>query len=193
MKPELARFNHVLIPQTKAARDKFRSGRLFRIFRPMLWLYERLTGAGYLFFFLAFAVGVMSIEVKRTDVHVLWGVLVALLLSSLVVSRAFALTHVVVTVRPPARVTQGEEATFVVACLERRRTGAPERVRARPLLAVGRKACCAAGRFHEFAPRRNEPHVRARTLLSSRGTPPRSLSRRSPRSAGSCAWPFASH
>jgi uncharacterized protein (DUF58 family) len=110
------RWNHILIPKTKAERDRFRSSRVSKVMRPLVAIYMAFTDEGRFAFVVALVVAGFGVDVRRTDVHVLWSVLGAVILASLVVSRAFRLQGVRIDVAAPARVTVGEPMTFTLVC-----------------------------------------------------------------------------
>ncbi len=110
------RLNHILIPTTKAERDRFRSTRVARVMRPLVRIYDALTDEGRFAFAVAIVVGGLGLDVKRTDVHVLWSVLGALLAASLLASRAFRLEGVRVVIQAPRRVSVDEPITFTLVC-----------------------------------------------------------------------------
>ena len=110
------RLNHILIPTSKVDRDRFRSSRVAKISRPLVRIYDALTDEGRFLFVVTLVVGGFGLDVRRTDVHVLWSVLGALVLASLVVSRLFRPDGVRVEVVAPRRVTVGEPITFTLVC-----------------------------------------------------------------------------
>ena len=110
------RLNHILIPTSKVDRDRFRSTRVARISRPLVRVYDAFTDEGRFLFVVTLVVGGLGLDVRRTDVHVLWSMLGALLLASLMMSRIFRLDGVRVEVVAPRRVTIGEAITFTLVC-----------------------------------------------------------------------------
>jgi len=114
VKLNLAKLNHVLIPTTKAERDRFRRGPLGRIVRPLGAFYATLTEEGRILFTLSFLVGGFGVDVSATVVHLLWAALVALVLGSLVVHRAYRIDPFRIEVAAARRITVGEEMTFTV-------------------------------------------------------------------------------
>ena len=111
----LARLNHILIPETKAGRDRLRESRVGRFFvRPLTWLYFSMTDEGqYLGLFLLLA-GVLGLQVDTTEVYLLWALLVGALVAAFLVRPAFALTGVHARALAPERIGVGEPATFTI-------------------------------------------------------------------------------
>lgn len=109
-----ARLNHILIPETKAGRDRWRQSRLGRATRPLLWAYHALTDEGqYLVIFLMVA-GVLGLQVDRTEIYLLWALLVGALVAAVALRPAFALAGVRARVSAPERVGVGQTAVFTV-------------------------------------------------------------------------------
>ncbi|MBW2457071.1 MAG: DUF58 domain-containing protein [Deltaproteobacteria bacterium] len=109
-----ARLNHILIPTTREERDAWRRGWVARLVRPLVWPYYAFSEEGRVLSLLCLFIGTASGEIGRTHVYLLWAILLGLLLASLVVRRAFALTKVRVEVSAPARVAVGKPITFRV-------------------------------------------------------------------------------
>lgn len=110
----LRRLNHILIPTTKAQRDRFRqspSGRF--ILRWLGWM-GLFTEAGIGAWVLWLVAGSFSLNVGTTQFYFLWSALTGLLVGSLVLARRFALSQVSLTVDVPKRVAVGVPATFTV-------------------------------------------------------------------------------
>lgn len=108
----LARLNHILIPSTKAGRDRFRASLLGRVFGPLGWLYGAFTDEGRALALATIVVGAFGLDVQGTVVYVLWSMLAGLCLASLVGSRFHRLRGVRVELSAPRRVTLGERITF---------------------------------------------------------------------------------
>lgn len=104
----LRRLNHILIPSTKAGRDRLRRSALGHLGRPFGFLYDRLSGEGAALLVTSLLVGFFALEVRRTDVHLLWAASVALLVASVLAGRFVAMSQVAVTVDTPLRVVVGE-------------------------------------------------------------------------------------
>ena len=116
----LARFNHVLIPSTKAERDKRRRGPLGRILvEPLAKTYYALSPEGRAAFALAAVAAFSGLDVERSQSSMLWALLFSLILVTLAVRRLFALQGVTIRVSAPERIMAGEQAHFEV-CLENR-------------------------------------------------------------------------
>ena len=71
MRIDFARWNHVLIPQSKEARDRFRMGLVGRFFRPVFAIVGSFTREGQLFAVMTLIVAGLGLDVLRTDVYLL--------------------------------------------------------------------------------------------------------------------------
>jgi uncharacterized protein (DUF58 family) len=112
---DLQRFNHILIPQTKEERDRFRNSRVARGLRGLVFFVDRFTEDGQMLAAFALLATVLAIDVRRSDVYVTWAALSGLLLTSAGYAWFFRLRDVRVTVLVPRRVTMGDDTTFVVS------------------------------------------------------------------------------
>jgi uncharacterized protein (DUF58 family) len=110
-----ARLNHILLPDTKAGRDRFRRGVWGKVFSPLTWLYDALTEEGRVLLVASVLVGFFGLDVQGTEVFLLWAAIAGVLAASLAVRRAYGLAGVSVSVLAPRRVTIGEEMRFTVA------------------------------------------------------------------------------
>jgi len=124
VKINLAKLNHILIPSTKTERDRFRSGRAGRVFQPILALYEALSDEGRWATVLSVLVVGFALDVRRTEVYVLWCALVSIVAASLLARRAYRMDGVRAEVIAPERVTIGEEIRFAIVL---RNDGAEDR------------------------------------------------------------------
>ena len=111
----LARLNHILIPDSYAGREQLRRTRVARLSRPLTYLYLRLTPRGRALFILTLVVGGLGLQVETTQVYLLFSLLAGLCLAVLLAGRRFALTDVAVEVTCPRRVAVGEVQQFAVA------------------------------------------------------------------------------
>jgi uncharacterized protein (DUF58 family) len=111
-----ARVNHILLPDGKSGRDNVRQSRFGRALSPVFGIYGALTDDGRFLFVLTLLVAAGSLDVRRSDGHVLFCILGAWVYASLVMSRAFKLDGVRLAVTAPRRVTVGEPITFTLAC-----------------------------------------------------------------------------
>jgi len=118
-----ARWNHILIPTTKAGRDRFRRSAVGRAIRPFAWLYGALSEEGRVLAVATMAVGGFGLDVSATAVYLLWAALAGLLLASLAWSFAYRLEGVRVEVESPRRVTVGEAVTFSITVRDDGSTG----------------------------------------------------------------------
>jgi uncharacterized protein (DUF58 family) len=111
----LRRLNHILVPATKAERDRFRRARPFRLLRGLSILYERFSEDGQLLVTCTAVASLLALDLKRSDVYLAWATLAGLLFASWVASFFFRLHHVELDVSVPRRVTVGAEAVFTLA------------------------------------------------------------------------------
>jgi len=110
----LARWNHILIPSTKAGRDRFRHSLFGRSILPIVWLYGALSEEGRVLAVASVVVGAFGVDVQATMVFLLWAALAALILSSLLMTRLYRLDAVRVEVSAPRRVSLGDAINFSV-------------------------------------------------------------------------------
>jgi len=115
MNINFAKLNHILLPDTKAGRDRFRKGIWGKALGPITWFYESLSDEGRVLVVASLVVGFFGLDVQGTEVHVLWAAIIGLFVGSLLVRRAYRLGGVTVEVLVPRRVTIGDELRFVVA------------------------------------------------------------------------------
>jgi uncharacterized protein (DUF58 family) len=110
-----ARLNHILIPSTKAGRDRVRRRWYSRVFfEPLTRLYLAFSEEGRFVVVFTIVAGLAGLNVARSQNHLLWSLLLAILVSSLLVRGLFALRRVRIHVAGPERVMAGESAHFVV-------------------------------------------------------------------------------
>lgn len=108
------RLNHILIPKSRASRDRWRKSRAAKVANAAYDLYLRLSAEGRVFAGMAAVASLFALEARRTDAYLLWGVLSALLGASLLFARVTHLRDVHGAVIAPARITVGEEVMFTV-------------------------------------------------------------------------------
>jgi len=94
VKVDLARINHVLIPATKAERDRYRAGWLARRVQGIAWMASRTTRGGRLLLVATCIAAVFAVDVLRTETHELVLASGALLFASLLFTRAYRLDGV---------------------------------------------------------------------------------------------------
>ena len=114
MEINFARLNHILIPSTKAGRDRFRASLFGRLVKPFGWLYYAYTDEGRVLGLATVVVGAFGLDVQGTVVYLLWSVLAGAILASLVGSRLHRLRQVRIELVVPRRVTLGDAITFGV-------------------------------------------------------------------------------
>ncbi len=107
-----ARLNHVLIPERKDDRDRYRNSPLGRVMRVAFATLEAYSKEGRALLLLSVLVGCSSLDVRFTQGHQLFAMLVGLLLASLLVRPLFGSRGLRVTVRSPQRVAVGAPARF---------------------------------------------------------------------------------
>jgi uncharacterized protein (DUF58 family) len=112
--PNFARLNHVLIPGTKEGRDRLRAGWVGKFAWPVAVAYGALTDEGRMLSVLMVIVGGFGVDVRNTELYVLWAMLAAVLCASILVRPLYALRGVRVAVAAPRRVLVGEELVFGV-------------------------------------------------------------------------------
>jgi uncharacterized protein (DUF58 family) len=112
---DLQRLNHILIPQTKEARDRFRNSRTARALMWAAFFVGRFTEDGQMLAVFAAIALAFAIDVRRSDVYLAWAALTGVLVASAAGAIFFRLRGLRVDVLLPRRVTVHEEATFLVA------------------------------------------------------------------------------
>ncbi len=109
------RLNHMLIPSTKAGRDRLRKRPLMRLVGPAVALYRALSIEGMALVILCLLAGVEgSITMRSSQVFALWSLSFSLLLGSLMVRQMFRLREVRVRLELPANITVGELVHFTL-------------------------------------------------------------------------------
>jgi uncharacterized protein (DUF58 family) len=132
MRIDFARLNHILIPQSKDARDRLRNSWIGKriVFIDVFW--GTLTDEGRTLLVVAPLAGAVAIDVQRTSAYWVFSILAGLLVASIVAARFLVLRHATVRVTAPRRVTIGEEVTFTVSC-QRERVEANDAEQNRPV------------------------------------------------------------
>jgi uncharacterized protein (DUF58 family) len=115
-KIDFARLNYILIPKTKADRDRFRRSRFGRMLMPLAGLFGSLTEEGGTLMIVTIIVGAFALDVQRSSAYALFCALAGIVVGSLVAARRLSLAGVRVSVNAPKRITVGEAATFSVSC-----------------------------------------------------------------------------
>ena len=110
----LARLNHILIPRTKAERDRFRKGRLFRFLGLGMVLWSGFTREGRFLLISWPIMGVIALNIRYSQTYVLFSALTGLLLAAMIMRSRFRLDGVSMEVSAAPRVTVNQEATFSV-------------------------------------------------------------------------------
>lgn len=111
---ELARLNHILIPARKADRDKYREGRFAAFIRPWFSGISSLSREGRAVFLMTLLIGFAGLDVGRSQIHLLFGLLTGLLLTSLIARPFFRARSLSVTVEAARRVTVDKAQRFSI-------------------------------------------------------------------------------
>lgn len=108
-----ARLNHILVPDTKEERDRWRRGRTVRLFGKLFGFLTSFTTEGIFLAVVWLLTGVVSMNVVTQAYH-FWGILTGVLVASYLLRWRFALNGVSIRVRSPRRATVGEDVPFLV-------------------------------------------------------------------------------
>lgn len=114
MEINFARLNHILIPPTKAGRDRFRRSLFGRLLGPFGWAYATMTEEGRVLFIAMVVVGAFGLDVQSTVVYVLWSGLAAVMFGSVLMTPLYRMRGVRLSVSAPRRVTIGDAITFTL-------------------------------------------------------------------------------
>lgn len=118
-----ARLNHILIPSTKEARDRFRRGRFARlVVGPLARTWFSLTDEGRGLLAFSMAASLVGLDVVHGQNHLLWAFCFSLIVASIVARPLLRLRDVRLDVEGPARVTVGATARFRVRIRNEGRT-----------------------------------------------------------------------
>jgi uncharacterized protein (DUF58 family) len=112
---DLAQLNHVLIPGSKSARDRYRNVWLARRLRFLSTAFMRLSREGRALLVMACVAAVFGGDLGRTQSHVLVLATASLLFSAFLFTRAYRLTGVTAGISLPRRVTLGEEVSITIS------------------------------------------------------------------------------
>jgi uncharacterized protein (DUF58 family) len=110
----LARLNHILIPSTKAGRDRLRRSWVGRGFNNVWRAYYALSAEGRVVVGLWFLAGMLGVDVSFRQSYLVWCVLTGLLLAALALRRLYRLDGVSMSVHVPRRVAVGDAVCFTV-------------------------------------------------------------------------------
>jgi uncharacterized protein (DUF58 family) len=110
----LARLNHILIPEKKPERDRLRKSLAGRVFSPAFAAYASLSRDGRALALITLTVGFVGLDVRQSQVHLLFAMLAALLATSLVARFFFRAPELRVAVETTARVSVGDAQRFIV-------------------------------------------------------------------------------
>ena len=108
----LARLNHILIPKTKAERDRFRKSRVFRILGFGMVLWSGFSREGRFLLVAWPLMGAIALNIRYSQTYVLFSTLTGLLLAAMVLRGRFHLDGVSLEVTSAPRVTVDQQAAF---------------------------------------------------------------------------------
>jgi uncharacterized protein (DUF58 family) len=114
MRRRLARLNHILIPTSRAERDRLRQSRIGRFLLRFEWLFYRATAESQLLAGVCLFAGLTGVEVTGNDAHLLFSMTLSLLLGALALSQRRTLSRVRLVVSCPPQVTIGEELRVAI-------------------------------------------------------------------------------
>ena len=110
----LAKLNHILIPGTKAGRDRLRDTRAGRLLGPLGGAYRALTQEGQFLSIFWMVCGSAGLEVGATQIHLLWCLITGVMVAALLHRRRYRLDGVRLTAEAPGRLTAGDVGSFVM-------------------------------------------------------------------------------
>ena len=110
----LARLNHILIPKTKAERDRFRRARFFRMFGFIAALWTGFSPEGRFLLIAWPIIGAIALNIRYSQTYVLFSALTGLLLAAMILRGRFRLDDVSLEVASAPRVTVDQQASFTV-------------------------------------------------------------------------------
>lgn len=113
-KRELARLNHILIPERKDDRDRFRESRLAKVVRPAFASVSSLSREGRVIFLMTVLIGFAGLDVGQSQVHLLFALLFGALFTSLLARPFFRARRLSVAVHAPRRVTMDSPQHFAI-------------------------------------------------------------------------------
>lgn len=119
MRIDFARLNHILIPDTKTGRDRYRRGLIGAIARPIERTFRALTPAGRILSTAWLIVGAFGLEVRVAQIYLLWCAITGALLAGFLVRRFYRLNDVQLRTEHPPRVAI-DERLDVTLVLENR-------------------------------------------------------------------------
>jgi len=112
---DLAELNHVLIPGTKSARDRYRNAWLGRRLRFLSTPFMRLSREGRALLVMAGVAALFGGDVGRTEAHVLVLASASLVVSAFLFTGAYRLSGVTAGLSLPRRVTLGDEIALTIS------------------------------------------------------------------------------
>ena len=111
---DLARLNHVFIPEKKPDRDRLRRRLGWRLIAPWFVLHSSLSREGRGLFMLTLMIGFAGLDVVSTQVYLLFAVLTGLLIASLAMRPFFRARGLVVRASSAPRVEVGAPLDLLV-------------------------------------------------------------------------------
>src|SRR5258706_581380 len=112
---DLAELNHVLIPSSKSARDRYRNTWLARRLLLLSTPFMRLSREGRALLVMASVAAVFGGDLGRTESYVLVLATASLLASAFLLTRAYRLSGVTAELSSPRRVTLGDEIALTLS------------------------------------------------------------------------------
>jgi uncharacterized protein (DUF58 family) len=110
----LLRLNHVFIPEKKPDRDRARRSLPGRVLSPLWGAYMSLSREGRGLLLLSLFVGIAGLDVRTSEVHLFFAMLVGVLFTSVVARFFFGAPGLRVSVEAPPRVSVGDALRFLV-------------------------------------------------------------------------------
>lgn len=114
LKRRFARLNHVLIPDKKTERDRLRSALAVRFLGAFFGFYTHLSREGRALLVLTVPIGFAALDVRFSQTHLLFAMVVGLLVGSWLCRPLFKVSGLRVDVATPPRVAVGAPAHFDV-------------------------------------------------------------------------------
>jgi uncharacterized protein (DUF58 family) len=113
-KRELARLNHILIPEKKDDRDRVRQSWLAKVIRPAFAGVSSLSREGRVIFLMTVMIGFAGLDVGQSQVHLLFALMFGALFTSLLARPFFRARRLSVAVNAPRRVTMDSPQHFAI-------------------------------------------------------------------------------
>lgn len=111
---DFARLNHILIPDTKTGRDRYRRGFWGFVGRPAVKTYRALSMEGRVFMTLWLVLSAVALPVPTYRAYMLWSAVTGVLLVSFLVRGLYRLSNVTLSLEYPPRITVRETMRLYV-------------------------------------------------------------------------------